>query len=215
MAEGSEPKGIKIQPAKKSATREWTEAILIAAVLALFVRTFVVQAYKIPSGSMEDTLLIGDHLLVNKFLYGTHIPFTNIKFLPIREPKRGDIIVFKFPENEKVDYIKRVIGTGGDTVEIKDKQVFVNHTALVEPYTVYKDRGVQANRGTPRDNFGPVKVPKGKLFMMGDNRDRSFDSRYWRFVDESKVQGKAFIIYWSWDGGDSWVRWDRIGDPVN
>lgn len=215
MAEDVEARSIKIQPEKKSVAREWTEAILIAAVLALFVRTFVVQAYKIPSGSMEDTLLIGDHLLVNKFLYGTRIPFTDIKVLPVREPERGDIIVFKFPENERLDYIKRVVGTPGDTVEVKNKQVFVNHTALVEPYTVYKDSGVQAGRAGPRDNFGPVTVPEGKLFMMGDNRDRSFDSRFWGFVDESKVQGKAFVIYWSWDGKDTWVRWDRIGDTVN
>lgn len=214
MGDDRQEKSIKIQPERKSAAREWTEAILIAAVLALFVRTFVVQAYKIPSGSMKDTLLIGDHLLVNKFLYGTHIPFTDIKVLPIREPKRGDIIVFKYPENENLDYIKRVIGTPGDTVEVKDKHVFVNHTALVEPYAVYRDMNIQSRRAGPRDNFGPVEVPEHKLLVMGDNRDRSFDSRFWGFVDEAKVHGKAFIIYWSWNGDDTWARWDRIGDPV-
>ena len=215
MSDSENTQGIKVGPAPKSQAREWAEAIVIALVLALFIRTFIVQAYKIPSGSMEDTLLVGDHLLVNKFLYGTRIPFTDKKILAIREPARGDIIVFKYPNNENVDYIKRVIGLPGDVVEVKDKKVYVNGKKLDEPYTVFKDKDIIPRKLQPRDNYGPVTVPEDSLFMMGDNRDRSYDSRFWGFVRLEKIQGKAFIIYWSWDGDDSWVRWDRIGIPIN
>jgi len=215
VEESTETKSIKIDRPAKSVYREWAEAIIIAAILALFVRTFIVQAYKIPSGSMEDTLLIGDHLLVNKFVYGTRIPFTGIKLLTLREPKRGDIVVFKYPENEKLDYIKRVIGTPGDTVQVINKTVFVNNTALVEPYAVHKDANIQDRMAGPRDNYGPITVPEHKLFVMGDNRDRSYDSRYWGFVDRDELRGEAFIIYWSWNGDDTWVRWNRIGDLIN
>jgi signal peptidase I len=215
VGESTDTKGIKIEQPAKSVYREWAEAIIIAAILALFVRTFIVQAYKIPSGSMEDTLLIGDHLLVNKFIYGTHIPFTKIRMLTLRDPKRGDVVVFKYPENEQLDYIKRVIGTPGDTVKVINKTVFVNNTALVEPYAIHKDSSIQDRMAGPRDNFGPITVPPHKLFVMGDNRDRSYDSRYWGFVDRDELRGKAFIIYWSWDGDDTWVRWSRIGETIN
>ncbi len=199
---------------QKSVFREYAEAIIIAAVLALFIRTFVVQAFKIPSGSMENTLLIGDHILVNKFLYGTHIPFTNIKLMPIRKPKRGDIVVFKYPEDETKDFIKRVIGTPGDVVEISNKTVYVNGRPLKEPYAIFQDGDILSRNLQARDNFGPVSVPPGKYFMMGDNRDRSDDSRFWGFVDENKIIGKAFVIYWSWDGPDHWVRFNRVGHAV-
>ncbi|MHB8172863.1 MAG: signal peptidase I [Nitrospirota bacterium] len=199
---------------KKSVFREYAEAIVVAAVLALFIRTFIVQAFKIPSGSMKNTILVGDHILVNKFLYGTHIPFTNIKILPVRKPERGDIIVFKYPENESVDFIKRVIGTPGDVVQVIDKKVYVNGKPLSEPYTIYKDSEILPKALEPRDNFGPIKVPPHNYFMMGDNRDRSRDSRFWGFVDESKILGKAMIIYWSWDAKDDSVRWNRIGHLV-
>ncbi len=199
---------------QKSVLREYVEAILIAGILALFIRSFVVQAFKIPSGSMENTLLIGDHILVNKFLYGTHIPFTDIKLMPVREPHRGDIIVFKYPEDETKDFIKRVIGTPGDVVEITNKKVYVNGKSLVEPYTVYADGEILARNLQARDNFGPVTVPAGKYFMMGDNRDKSHDSRFWGFVDENKIIGKALVIYWSWNGDDHWVRFKRIGNVV-
>lgn len=199
----------------KSVFREYAEAIIIAAVLALFIRTFIVQAFKIPSGSMKNTLLVGDHLLVNKFLYGTHIPFTHIILMKIRDPKRGDIIVFKYPEDESKDFIKRVIGTPGDVVQIICKKVYVNGKPIPEPYTIYRDDQIQPKSMGPKDNFGPIFVPPHKYFMMGDNRDRSQDSRYWGFVDESKIIGKAIILYWSWDADNSSVRWNRIGRIVN
>ncbi len=199
---------------KKSVFREYAEAIIVAAVLALFIRTFVVQAFKIPSGSMKNTILVGDHILVNKFLYGTHIPFTNTKILTIRKPERGDIIVFKYPEKESVDFIKRLIGMPGDVVQVIDKVVYINGKPLTEPYTIHKDSEILPRALEPRDNFGPVTVPPHEYFMMGDNRDRSRDSRFWGFVDESKILGKAMIIYWSWDKNDDSVRWGRIGHLV-
>jgi signal peptidase I len=198
----------------KSVFREYAEAIVIAAVLALFIRTFVVQAFKIPSGSMKNTLLVGDHLLVNKFLYGTHIPFTHIIIMKIRDPKRGDIIVFKYPEDESKDFIKRVIGTPGDVVQEIAKKIYINGKPIPEPYTIYRDDEILPKSMGPKDNFGPIFVPPHKYFMMGDNRDRSHDSRYWGFVDESKIIGKAMILYWSWDGDGTLIRWDRIGRIV-
>lgn len=198
----------------KSVFREYAEAIIVAAILALFIRTFVVQAFKIPSGSMKNTLLVGDHLLVNKFLYGTHIPFTNMILVPIRDPKRGDIIVFKYPEDESKDFIKRVIGTPGDVVQIIAKKVYINGKPIPEPYTIYHDDQILPKSMDAKDNFGPVYVPPRKYFMMGDNRDRSHDSRFWGFVDESKIIGKAMVLYWSWDGDGSSIRWDRIGHIV-
>ena len=214
MADNTEVTGKGKAVKEKSAFREYTEAILIAAVLALFIRTFVIQAFKIPSGSMEPTLQIGDHILVNKFLFGTKIPFADIKVLPIRPPRRGDIVVFKFPENESKDFIKRVVGTPGDVVQVIDKKVFVNGKPITEPYAVYKDENIIPRELQARDNYGPVTVPAGKIFVMGDNRDRSYDSRFWGFVDYVKVEGKALVIYWSWDGDGSWARWGRIGHVV-
>ncbi len=206
---------------KKSRIREWSEALIVAAILALIIRTFVVQAFKIPSGSMEDTLLIGDHLLVNKFIYGTEIPFTDQRILSIRHPERGDVIVFEFPEDrgksyfQRRDFIKRVIGTPGDVVEVRDKRVYVNGEPYVIPQEVHKENdSIPPNLG-PRDFMAPVKVPEGKYFVMGDNRDRSYDSRFWKFVDESEIKGLAFIKYWSWDRDKSLPRWSRIGRPIN
>ncbi len=199
---------------KKSQLRDWTEALIVAAILALIIRTFVVQAFKIPSGSMEDTLLIGDHLLVNKFIYGTQLPFMEDPILVLREPQRGDIIVFEFPEDrnksyfKKRDFIKRVVGLPGDTVEIRNKNVYVNGERYYTPEAVYKDGTLTAG---PRDNMPPVKVPADKYFVMGDNRDRSYDSRFWKFVDRSEIKGLAFIKYWSWDSEKFMPRWTRIG----
>uniref|UniRef100_I2Q410 Signal peptidase I n=1 Tax=Desulfovibrio sp. U5L TaxID=596152 RepID=I2Q410_9BACT len=189
---------------------EYLEALAVALVLAFVIRTFVVQAFKIPSGSMLDTLLIGDHLLVNKFLYGTRIPFTDKVVLPLEEPKEGDVIVFEFPEDTSKDFIKRIIGVPGDVVEMKDKVVTRNGQQLTEPYIKHTDSGIQSRR----DNFGPITVPEGKYFVMGDNRDESYDSRFWGFVDKEKIRGKAWIIYWSWDGPAD-IRWSRIGRMVN
>jgi signal peptidase I len=201
---------------KKSSLRENVEAILIAIVLALFIRTFVVQAFKIPSGSMKNTLLIGDHILVNKFIYGVKIPFTDGKTLiSISDPDRKDIVVFKYPEDPKKDFIKRVVGVAGDKIEIRNKQLFVNDTLQAsEEYAIHKDPRIIPVQFTVRDNFGPVTVPGHSLFVMGDNRDNSHDSRFWGFVDLKAVKGKAFIIYWSWNKEAFGVRWNRIGDAL-
>ncbi len=203
----------------KSVIREYIEAIIIAVLLALFIRSFIVQAFKIPSGSMLPTLQIGDHLLVNKFIYGVKVPVAGTVLIPWKTPERDDIIVFRFPRDRSIDYIKRVVGVAGDTVEIKKKQLYVNGEAINNPHAYYE--------GTPpsdprRDNMGPVKVPEGTVFVMGDNRDNSFDSRFWGFVDLNDVLGKAFILYWSWDLKEpllsvdrlTSIRWGRIGDIV-
>jgi signal peptidase I len=206
------------KPHHKSALRDWTEALFVAAILALIIRTLVVQAFKIPSGSMEDTLLIGDHLLVNKFIYGLQIPGIEGRFLTIREPQLGDIVVFEFPEDRdksfwsKRDFIKRVIGLPGDTVEVRAKKVLVNGKLLVTPEAVYKD-GTLLPGG--RDNMPAVKVPAGHYFMMGDNRDRSYDSRFWGFVSNAEIKGLAFIKYWSWDSDQFRPRWGRIGELID
>lgn len=208
---------------KKSNLRENIEAIIIAVVLALFIRTFVVQAFKIPSGSMKTTLEIGDHILVNKFIYGIKLPLLKIPFMgsykptygrtliPIQNPRQGDIIVFKFPEDPSKDFIKRVIGVAGDVVQIKDKVVYVNHMPFEDLYGIHQDRRIIPRHIQARDNFGPVTVPENKLFVMGDNRDHSYDSRFWGFVNLNAVKGKAFMIYWSWDKNNFGVRWNRIG----
>lgn len=201
---------------KKSAVRENIEAIIIAVLLALFIRTFVVQAFKIPSGSMMDTLLVGDHILVSKFTYGVKLPFTDgYTMIPFKEPVKGDIVVFKYPEDPDKDFIKRVVAVGGDTVEIKDKKLYVNDVLQdKEPYAVYKDPSVIPGTFTTRDNMPLTKVPENSLFVMGDNRDNSHDSRFWGFVDLKAVKGKAFLIYWSWNSDEFEVRWSRIGDVL-
>ncbi len=216
--------------------REYIEPFLIAAVVALFIRQFVIQPFKIPSGSMIPTLLVGDHLFVNKFVYGPRIPFTDARIFTWKEPKRGDVIVFRYPENEKKDFIKRVIGVPGDKIQIIDGRLYINDqivplTEAASPPD--KDEGiamfeygrpklfdeklgaanhkVQYLRDQRGNNFGPVLVPNDSVFVMGDNRDNSLDSRAWGFVKFDKILGRAFIIYWSWDGADRWVRWERIG----
>lgn len=202
---------------KKSMIRDWGEALIVAAVLALIIRTFVVQAFKIPSGSMEDTLLIGDHLLVNKFIYGLQVPFSEEPILSLRNPERGDIIVFEFPEDkdksyfQRRDFIKRVIGLPGDKIEIRNKEVFVNGKHYLTPQAVYKDGNLTAG---PRDNMPSITVPQHEYFVMGDNRDRSYDSRFWGLVDRSVIKGQAFIKYWSWNSNTFRPRWDRIGRMI-
>lgn len=184
---------------KKSVFREYFEAICIAVLLALFIRTFVVQAFKIPSGSMLPTLLIGDHLLVNKFIYGIKMPFTGKILVPFKKPQQGDVVVFRFPKDRSIDYIKRVIGTPGDTVEIRDKKVYVNGKPIDDPHAYISSSTILNAKASPRDNFGPVLVPDDRIFVMGDNRDNSYDSRFWGFVDQRDILGEAFILYWSWD----------------
>jgi len=198
------------QARRKSVIREYAEAILIAVLLALLIRTFVVQAFKIPSGSMIPTLLVGDHILVNKFLYR------------FRDPARGDVVVFKYPQDEHRDFIKRVIGVGGDELYIKDRKVYVNCRPpdpacrpIEERWAYYEERF-----GAGGEVFGPVQVPAGSYFVMGDNRNNSQDSRYWGFVKKEKLKGQAFIIYWSWDSERDdklvWerVRWGRLGHLI-
>lgn len=199
---------------KKSALRENIEAIIVAIILALFIRTFIVQAFKIPSGSMKETLQIGDHILVNKFIYGVKIPFLRTTIIEVKNPKRNDIVVFKFPEDPGKDFIKRVIGVAGDVVEHRDKKVYVNNEPVDDIFGMYTDPHIFPGSFQPRDNFGPVTVPPGSLFVMGDNRDHSYDSRWWGFVNLKAVQGKAFMIYWSWDKDNFGVRWDRIGNML-
>ena len=200
------------QPRRKGKLRENIEAIIIAIILALFIRTFVVQAFKIPSGSMQPTLKIGDHILVNKFIYGVKLPYTRMTLIPLGAPESGDIIVFKYPEEPDKDFIKRVIGIPGDTIEIRNKQVFVNGDPLNHDVGVHTESKIISRSMSHRDNFGPVTVPDDSYFVMGDNRDNSYDSRFWGFVDESAIKGEAFIIYWSWDSEDFGVRWGRIGN---
>jgi len=200
---------------KPSKIKEYAEAIVIAILIAVFIRTFIVQAFKIPSGSMKPTLEIGDHILVNKLSYGIKIPYLRKTLIPTGEPKRGDIAVFIYPVDQSKDFIKRVIGVGGDIVEIRNKKVFVNGTAISDPYAVHNEEVIFPKSIQPRDNFGPVKVPEGTIFAMGDNRDQSYDSRFWGFVRLQDVIGKAFIIYWSWDSDDFSPRWSRIGKMLD
>ena len=196
---------------QKSKLREYIEAILLAIVIAFFIRTFVIQAYKIPSGSMKPTLQIGDHILVSKFNYGVKLPFLRSTLIPIGTPKRGDILVFIYPEDRSKDFIKRLIGLPGDTIEIRNKKILLNGLPLNDAHGVYVDNLIIPASVQPRDNFGPVTVPAESIFVMGDNRDESYDSRFWGFVKMQDVLGKALIIYWSWNQEDTWVRWGRIG----
>ena len=181
---------------KKSVRREYFEAIVLAVILALFFRTFVIQAFKIPSSSMEDNLLIGDHILVNKFAYAPTLFNWEKKLLPIRDVVRTDVIVFKYPEDPSRNFIKRVIATGNETIEIRDKQVYINGKPIPEPYKFHKAEFF----GLTAENFAPVQVPPGFYFAMGDNRDNSKDSRAWGFVPKDYIKGRAFIIYWSFEG---------------
>jgi len=195
----------------KSKIKEYAEAIIIAILIALFIRTLVVQAFKIPSGSMKPTLQIGDHILVNKFIYGIKIPYIRKTLVPISKPKRGDIVVFIYPLDRTKDFIKRVIGVEGDVIEIRNKTIFLNGSPCGDTHGVYTDNLILPSSIQPRDNFGPIKVPGESIFVMGDNRDQSYDSRFWGFVKLKDVMGEAFIIYWSWNGNDHAVRWERFG----
>jgi len=216
------PDTIGSQP-KKGKVWEYVEAFVIALLVALIVRSLLVQAFKIPSSSMENTLLVGDHIFVNKLVYGYHIPFMKGRVLELSKPKHGDIIVFVFPEDASKDFIKRVVGVPGDVIEVKQKGIIRNGEALTEDYAQYIDEaGPEAYDHTWKD-LPPLKVPPGKYFVLGDNRDRSYDSRFWGFVDTEAVIGKAMFIYFSIDWSrdvrfmEVWrwpelVRWGRIGD---
>ncbi len=229
----------------KGPVRDWLEFIVTLTIMVFFIRTTVVEAYRIPSSSMEDTLLVGDFLMVNKFLYGIRtpdwigVPFTQIGFdvphsrLPaLREPRRGDIIVFKFPLDESQNYIKRCVGLAGDTIEIRDKVLLVNHRVFQNPPKAkfvdsnryksgFQQRDIRPANAGNRDNYGPVIVPAGHYFMMGDNRDNSSDSRYWGFLPRDNIVGKALIIYFSWDKTIPFyrfyekIRWTRITNLIS
>ncbi|MBW2062416.1 MAG: signal peptidase I [Deltaproteobacteria bacterium] len=195
----------------KSLVREYLEVIIAAIILALFIRTFTVQAFKIPSGSMEPTLKVGDHIMVNKFIYGIRLPVVHKTIIPIKDPQRGDMIVFVFPLDPSKDFIKRVVAVAGDTVEVRDKKLYINGKQALDDHAYYGRLGAGTTMVSPRDNFGPITVPEGAVFVMGDNRDHSYDSRFWGPVDLKAVKGKAFIIYWSWDSANWRIRWGRLG----
>jgi signal peptidase I len=207
---------------KKSIGREYLESIVVAIILALFIRTWTFQAFKIPTGSMQENLLIGDHLLVNKLVYSpSALPFESA-LLRKREIERGHVVVFKFPEDPGRDFIKRVIGLPGETVEIRNKHVYIDGKPLDEPYVHFLEAPLHPGdpefgvRGDgQRDNWGPQKVPAGQLFVLGDNRDNSRDSRFWGFLPRDQVKGRALIVYWSYEasreeyqrtGAVQWVK---------
>ena len=207
---------------KKSTAREYFESIVIAVIFALFARTFVVQAFKIPTGSMEPNLLIGDHLLVNKMVTAPTATPVERAILPMREVRRGDILVFKYPEEPDRDFIKRIIGLPGETIELRNKKVYVNGEPIEEPYAHFltppaTDR--DPHPWDPRETYGPVTVPEGHYFAMGDNRDNSQDSRFWGFLPRSYVKGRALVIYWSFEpdaAGNPFAatRWNRLLNQI-
>jgi len=201
----------------KSTLREYAEAIVLAVVLTVVIRGLVVQAFRIPTGSMENTLLVGDFLFVNKMIYGSEIDISPggsrlvyYRFPAIRKPHRGDIIVFRYPDDPSRDFIKRCVATEGQTVQIKDKILYVNGRAQEEPYVIHLDERILPREISGRDNFGPIVVPRGHIFMMGDNRDNSHDSRFWGSLPLTLVKGKAMILYWSWDADRSAPRLNRL-----
>lgn len=204
-------------PRTKSKLREYMDAILVAVLLALFFRQFVIQAFRIPSSSMERTLLVGDFLFVNKFLYGAQIPFAGWRLPAVRAPRVGDIIVFKSPTDGR-DFIKRCVAVAGDTVEMRNKKLFVNGVERHEPYAQHTDRRVLMAAQGPRDNMGPIVIPPGHIYMLGDNRDNSHDSRFWGPLEVNRVRGKAMFIYFSVDTQRGLIpphlRLSRIGDLI-
>lgn len=239
-AQNNQDKSGRDNALKKPFWREYGEALFIALVLALVIRALVVQAFSIPSGSMIPTLLVGDYLLVNKFGYGIRNPFTNKVLVPTWSPQRGDVAVFIFPQDPSKDYIKRIIGLPGDRVQVINKKVYINGELYATPQARFADNVVISPGQSTRDNFGPVVVPKDSYFFMGDNRDQSYDSRFWGFVPMDALRGKAFIIYFSWEGtnneplyqaflaglkglithrawdaGSFHVRWQRIGKFIH
>ncbi len=199
----------------RSILREYVEAAVWALALTMFLRAFVIQAFRIPSESMRDTLLVGDFLFVNKFEYGPKIPFTHIRLPGLRAPRRGDVIVFQFPQDPTKDFIKRCVATGGETLEVRNKQVYVDGKPLRESYAIHSDPSVRPAGYDYRDYFGPVTVAKGQMFMMGDNRDNSNDSRYSGTLKMDLVRGHAMFIYWSWDPDRHWPRWNRIFQVIH
>jgi signal peptidase I len=194
----------------RSILREYVEAAVWALALTMFLRAFVIQAFRIPSESMRDTLLVGDFLFVNKFEFGPKIPFTHVRLPGLRAPRHGDVIVFQYPQDPSKDFIKRCIATGNQTLEVRNKQVYLDGRPIREPYVIHTDPNTRPAGYDDRDFFGPVTVKPNELFMMGDNRDNSNDSRYWGTLDMDLVKGRAMFLYWSWDAERNWPRWNRI-----
>jgi signal peptidase I len=211
------------RPRRRSLARDYLEAILVSVVLALFVRTFLLQAYVVPTASMEDNILVGDHLIVNKFVYAPSRGLLQ-NLLPERPVRAGDVFVFKFPDDPARDFVKRAVGLPGDVVEIRDKVVYVNQAPVREPQVTHTDRHILA--AGRRDQFGPIRVPEGQIFALGDNRDLSNDSRFWGTVPIANVKGRALLVYWSAPPGAPGrglpgrvrdffrVRWSRAFRPV-
>jgi signal peptidase I len=207
---------------KKSTIREYFESIVVAVILALFIRTFVVQAFKIPTGTMEPNLLVGDHLLVNKFVFSPHASSLERALLPVRAVERGDVVVFKFPEDPERDFIKRIMALPGETIEVRGTQLLIDGTPIAQPFAHFMlphDPASPLSGGDPREHYGPATVPAGHYFAMGDNRDNSQDSRYWGFLPAHYIKGRALMIYWSFDSGDGTsagagllggTRWSRL-----
>ncbi len=214
MVESNSVAPAKSSPVKKL-VREYVSALAWALVLAFVIRTFLVQTFEIPSGSMEHTLEVGDHIIANKFLYGLRLPWSGERLLPIREPRRGDVVIFKFPLDRSQDFIKRLVGLPGDTVMVRDKQVYVNGKPYAHPHEQHTDSRILPATAGPRDNFGPVTVPAGSYFMMGDNRDESYDSRFWGCVPAADILGLAMVKYWSRVPGTWNVRWHSLGETVS
>jgi signal peptidase I len=182
---------------QKSTLREYTESILIAAILALFIRSFVFQAFKIPTGSMEDNLLVGDHILVNKFIYGPTATPLEEWLLPVRPLERQDVMVFRAPQEPDKDFIKRVIGLPGESVVVEGGEVVLDGQPIDDPFANHK-----ASFGSFHDTREPIEVPAGEFFVMGDNRENSRDSRYWGTVPRAYVKGKAMLVYWSYESDE-------------
>lgn len=207
--------------ARRSIAREYLEALIIAAIFLRFANTFVLQTFYIPSGSMEDTLLIGDHLFVNRFLYGPAPTAAEGSLLPSRGVQRGDIVVFRSPREPELDVVKRCIGMPGDRIAVRDKQLYLNDKTVDDSsYAVHRDPRLftaspyYTSQGQQRDNFGPVTVPEGHYFCMGDNRDFSYDSRFWGPLPAHLVKGRALFIYWSYGGQTSDGQWRGVGDKL-
>jgi signal peptidase I len=204
----------------RSKTQEVIEALILAIAIAAVVRVFFVGNYAIPSPSMVPALLVGDRIIANKVIYGVKIPLLRKTILRVSDPKRGDIVIFIYPEDRSKDFVKRVIGVAGDKIVIRNKQIYLNDQEYKDAYGIYTDKLTYPGILQPRDNFGPVVVPENALFVMGDNRDQSADSRFWGFVDLKDVEGRASFIYWSWNSEekDSFfkkLRWNRLGTVLN
>jgi signal peptidase I len=191
----------------KSKLREYVEIVVTALALALVVRAFIVQSYHIPSESMEDTLLKGDFLFANKFIYGAKVPFVDVRLPKVRDPKPGDVVIFKFPGDLKTDYIKRCVAVAGQTVELKGTHLYIDGVEKQEPYAKYERGGIR--------DFGPYTVPRGRILCLGDNRDYSADSRYWGPLDTKLLRGEALFLYFSIDYQKHWIRFKRIGRLIH